>query len=467
MKQSIIGEIYFSWTKGELKKLNKFISTSHWSKSETMIQCHNCIAAYTNKEKLDQLTKEILFKAVYPKDDYNDNKLRFTLNRLMEAIKEFILLEENEKKNIHSEKIWMDFIQNKKLKKNILLNIESEYSFKNMHDRLIYNYYKSAIKGNYVFNFATNIEERFKALLDMSHSVEEFSDYIFLKQYALMNTFNTKYQSQDFQLVLSKYNYIKNNLKYQNIIEFQVYISLIEMLLNSQSEYYYAYKNLVFQSLNSASDEDKIDLISYLLNYTSNQINLGKIEFIDEQYQLYIFFEKYDIYNISQFLSSSKVNNIVFIFLKKKDFTRAEKFIEDYVTLLPKEIMDSCRHFNLARIRFEKKMYKESLRELLKVDFGRDAFYSINSKVLLLKNYFEIKESDALSSLVISFKEYIKKNKVISESHKISIINFLKMVDKIYGATPSKAKKLDEDIYKQTQIAEKSWLLEKISEKIR
>ena len=129
--------------------------------------------------------------------------------------------------------------------------------------------------------------------------------------------------------------------------------------------------------------------------------------------------------------------------------------------------MESCKHFNLARIRFEKKMYKESLRELLQVDFGRDAFYSINSKVLLLKNYFELRESDALSSLVVSFKEYIKKNKVISEVHKISIINYLKTVDKIYGATSIKAKKLDEEIKKHTQIVEKSWLLEKIAEKTK
>lgn len=467
MKQSIIGEIYFSWTKGELKKLNKFISTSHWSKSVTIIQCHNCLAAYASKERLEQLTKEILFKEVYPEDNYNDNKLRFTLNRLMEAIKEFILLEENEKKNVHSEKIWMDFIQNKKLKKNILLNIENDYNPHGALNKFIFQYNKSVLNGQYNFIKNASVEDKYNSIIEMAKAAEAFADFEFLRQYSLLITFSNVYKSSDLHIVQTRYNELKHKSNYKNIPEFEVYFLIIELLTNPNHEGYYNLKNYLFENSNLWDLPDQIIWINYLLNYSTAQINKGDLDFIDEQYLIYNFCQENSMFNSLDFLTNTRINNVIHIFLRKKDFIRAEKFIEDYVSFLPSEIMDSCRHFNLARIRFEKKMYKESLRELLKVDFGRDAFYSINSKVLLLKNYFEIKESDALSSLVISFKEYIKKNKVISESHKISIINFLKMVDKIYGATPSKAKKLDEDIYKQTQIAEKSWLLEKISEKIR
>ena len=47
-----------------------------------------------------------------------------------------------------------------------------------------------------------------------------------------------------------------------------------------------------------------------------------------------------------------------------------------------------------------------------KTESGVD-FYSINSKLLLLKNYYELRESDAFASLITSFKEYIKKNKIL------------------------------------------------------
>lgn len=467
MKQSVIGEIYASWTKSELKKLNKFISTSHWSKSETIVQCHNCLASYASKDRLDLLDKESLFLETYPNDSYTDNKLRFTLNRLLEAIKEFILLEENEKRNVHSEKIWMDFIQNKKLKKNILLNIENNYDPHGALNKFIFEYYRSVLNGQFNFIKNASVEERYNSLMEMTKAAEAFADFEFLRQYSLLITFSNVYKSSDLHIVQSRYNDLKQKTNYKNVPEFDVYFLIIELLTNPTHEGYYNLKDYLFKNSALWDMSDHIIWINYLLNYSTAQINKGDLNFIDEQYQIYNFCEENYMFNSPDFLTNTRINNVTHIYLRKKDFTRAEKFIDDYVVLLPKEIMDSCRHFNLARIRFEKKLYKESLRELLQVDFGKDVFYSINSKALLLKNYFELKESDALASLVTSFKEYIKKNKVISETHKISILNFLKMVDKIYGATTSKARKIEEDFQKHTQIVEKSWLLEKVAEKVK
>jgi hypothetical protein len=78
-----------------------------------------------------------------------------------------------------------------------------------------------------------------------------------------------------------------------------------------------------------------------------------------------------------------------------------------------------------------------------------------------------LRESDAFASLITSFKEYIKKNKIVSETHKTSILNYLRIVDKIYAVTSGKVKKLEEEIKNHTQIVEKNWLLDKIAEKIK
>jgi len=467
MKQSVIGEIYASWDKSEIKRLNKFISTSHWSKSETIVRCHNCLATYAVKDKLEELEKEYLFVHTYPQDEYNDNKLRFTLNRLLEAIKEFVLLEENEKKNIHCEKIWMDFIQNKKLKKNILLNIESSYKPNESLHKFIYQYYKSALQGQFNFLKNTSVEERYNSLMNMTKAAEAFADFEFLRQYSLLITFSNVYKSSDLHIAESRFNAIKDKSSYKEIQEFEVYFLIIELLTDPSHEVYSKLKEYIFLNATHWANSDHIIWINYLLNYSTAQINKGDIMFIDEQYQIYNYCAENNMFSSSDFLTTTRINNVTHIYLRKKDYVRAENFIKECVELLPKDIKDSCRHFNLARIGFEKKMYKESLKNLLQVDFGRDAFYSINSKFLLLKNYFELKESDALSSLIVSFKEYIKKNKVISETHKISILNFLKMVDKIYGTTPSSAKKIEADILSHKQIVEKNWLLEKIQEKIK
>ena len=105
--------------------------------------------------------------------------------------------------------------------------------------------------------------------------------------------------------------------------------------------------------------------------------------------------------------------------------------------------------------------YKQSLRELLKVDFSQDHGYSLNSKLLLLKNYYELNESDAFDSLCSSFKEFVRKNKIVSDTYKLFLLNFIKMTKRLYEAPVNKKKKLLKELELATQIAEKNWLLEK------
>jgi hypothetical protein len=85
----------------------------------------------------------------------------------------------------------------------------------------------------------------------------------------------------------------------------------------------------------------------------------------------------------------------------------------------------------------------------------------LNSKLLLLKNYYELKESDAFDSLCSSFKEFVRKNKIISDTNKLFLLNFIKMTKRLYEAPANKKKKLLKELELATQIAEKNWLLEK------
>lgn len=466
MRHSIIGEVYHSLDKNELKKLTKYLKTSQWSRSETIIKSHECLSQFSLKNQLEDLEKEVLFASIYDGEPYTDNKLRFALSRLLEAVKEFILLEENEKKNVHTEKVWMDFIQAKRLKKNILYNIESKQTPQNTHEKFINNYFKSNLAAIYHFQFSSEVDLRFNALLDIVKTAEIFSDYVFIRQYCLILTFSNIFKSADFQIANTRYNEIKEKNWNQEIPEFDVYIALIELLINNTVENYYLYKEKFFRLFDTYEDEDKVTLISYLLNFSTAQINKGNVGFIDEQYNLFNLFEEQNVFHIKNYINITRINNVIHIYLRKKEYEKAESFIFKYSKYLNEEIEESCKHFNIARIRFEKKMYKESLRELLQVDFGREAFYAINSKYLLLKNYYELRESDPLNSLCNSFKEYVKKNKIISDLYKTNSLNFIKMVDKIYSATPNKAKKIESELLSMSQIAEKNWLLEKVREKI-
>jgi hypothetical protein len=466
MTQTVIGEIYTSFTKKELKGLDKYIHSSQWQNSDTIVKSHECIAHYTSKDKLDTLDKEKIFTYVYDGEPYSDAKLRFTLNRLLTAIREYIVVREFENDNIFTQKIWMDFLDEKKLKKNVQYSIENVNINSNSDYNFLFKYFKSQEQNIYETRFTKDVKARYDSFLNIMKSAETFSDLVFIRNYCSLIAFTNLYSSMPFELPIDKFNEIKEKAWEKDLPEFAVYMSLIDLLIHNTGEYYQIYKKTLFNNFDIWVEDEKVNLLIYLLNFSIGQINKGDSSYIDEQYNLFNIFEEQGIFSYKSYINTTRINNVVHIYLRKKEFDRAERFVTKYVHMLDADLADSCQYFNLARIKYETKSYKESLRDLLKVDFGKDTFYSINSKFLLLKNYYELRESDALDSLCVSFKEYIRKNKVISDTYKNSCLNFIRMLEKSYGVTKLKAVKLKEELEKSTQIAEKNWLMEKIEEKL-
>ena len=76
---------------------------------------------------------------------------------------------------------------------------------------------------------------------------------------------------------------IKENASYMALPEFQTYIALIEMLHSTEHEHYFQYKDLVFKNLALWDNEDKINFISFLLNYMVYEVIIKMF------YQLYIY----------------------------------------------------------------------------------------------------------------------------------------------------------------------------------
>ena len=84
-----------------------------------------------------------------------------------------------------------------------------------------------------------------------------------------------------------------------------------------------------------------------------------------------------------------------------------------------------------------------------------------------LKTYFELKEYQALDSLVDSFRIYIRRNKSISKEAKQQYLNLLRFTKKISGILPRDKpaiKKITDQIQNCKALAGKNWVLEKVNE---
>ena len=99
-----------------------------------------------------------------------------------------------------------------------------------------------------------------------------------------------------------------------------------------------------------------------------------------------------------------------------------------------------------------------------------DVYYILDSKILLLKTYYELEEVDAFYSLIDSFYVYLRRNELISDYQKTICLNFVKFVKKLMRiklGDKAAAEKLLQELNENQQVASISWLIKKTQEFIK
>jgi hypothetical protein len=96
-----------------------------------------------------------------------------------------------------------------------------------------------------------------------------------------------------------------------------------------------------------------------------------------------------------------------------------------------------------------------------------DIFYNLDSKVTLLKTYYELDETDAMLGFMDTFNTFLRRQKQVSKFHRESYLNLIKYVKKLATTPPGNKDRLnllEKDIDLTPGLPDKLWLKEKISE---
>lgn len=144
-----------------------------------------------------------------------------------------------------------------------------------------------------------------------------------------------------------------------------------------------------------------------------------------------------------------------------------ETFINLYGEKINKLYQQNAINFGLASLFFFKKEFEKAIPFLQKVEY-EEIYFSLSSKALMLSTYFELDEFMVLGSFFESFKNYLTRNKNVSQSNKLRYLDLIKYTKKLVESSQySKTKllKLKEDIKADSSIG-KDWLLEKVDELI-
>lgn len=472
MRNTKIYSILEQFDKYEQNRCRKFLQSPYFNRDQTIVELFNLLLEQINNRAEEEITKEEIWKSLNLEGCYDDVRFRKYFSDLTKLTEDFLCQQIYEKNQLQKSSHLLQALAEKKIEKLYSSSIKSAQKHLQCHP------YKTAVF--YYYNYS--IENELYKLIDYETKRDEKAnfeiissniDYFYLaeKLRVLCGALSRQSVTSYTYNILIKdeiINYLKENFHdYKTIppiaLYFQVYCSLVEP---ENEEHYFQLKELLDKYALFFPLEEATQIYTFAQNYCVRKLNQGNQKFVRELFILYKILLERNIIIVDGVLSPWYFRNIVTIGLRLGENEWVENFILQYQIRLPEEMRENAVSFNLAHVYFYQKRYSKVI-ELLRIVDYEDLTYNLNSKSLLLIAYYELQEIEPLYSLFESFRTYLNRHKDIPLSRRqgySDLIKFTKKLTKIIPGDNKNIEKVKLELEATKNVANHSWLMEKIAE---
>ena len=464
MIESRLISVFKALSAAEKASLRKFVSSPYHNAREDVIELLGFLMENYRDPKA--LKKMIVFAAIFPLEvKYNDFKIRQAMTFLLRLMEQFLVFERIKGKKINQQIILTEIYREKNLTKLFQKSVNKAEKLLTEHPLRNVEYYESAFRIQLEHYAAASREkrvvplnlQRMNDLLDIRFVAEKLRRACLT--IAHKNVFNSEYKIE----LLNEIEELIQQKELLSVPVIAVYFYTYKSMLDDNPIHFKNLKKNLFLHLNLFSQDELRDLFILTINYCIKKINTGEAEFLQESFDLYQSGIAYNVFLQDGYLSRFTYKNIVTIGLKLGEFKIVEKFIHQYKDQLAPKYREGNFSYNLALFYYSRKEYQAAMQLLLQVEYD-DVFLNLDSKNMLMKMYFELKEFDALDSLLGSMQNNLLRKKAIGY-HKKNYKNIIRLTKKILKLNPfnqAQKDKLRLEIEESQPLTERKWLLEQL-----
>ncbi|HMX40004.1 MAG TPA: hypothetical protein PK971_08795 [Saprospiraceae bacterium] len=462
-----------SLTKTELNRLRKFIRSPWFNDSQDLTRFFDLLheALRQGEAAVSALDKVSVWAALFPSKPYDDAAIRRLSSDFTQLALRF-LLEEQRSQDALGEALALQKILNRPelrkhlagVERQVLKQLEAsggkspEYYL--AHFQMHWNGFTRSAKS-------VSTADYFEKLWPANEHLEAFYVVQKLKMYLSWRMFRkVRAAEQDLEMPPGFWQQIER-APYCDIPLVALYKHAVKCLEEPEEEaHFQALLDDLRRYAPELTQEDLREGYHIAQNYCALKINQGYTDYYGVLFRLFQDIIRLQILLENNALSEGVFKNIITISLVQGEYAWAEAFIRDYAGFLPSDIRDNAYTFNLANLYFHQRKYPAVIELLRNVEYS-DVVYTLGSKLLLLRTYYETDEVLALDSLMDSFRIYVRRNKLISKDLKreyINFLNFLKRLMALSVASPQAVAAFREKVSASKNPTIKKWLLEKIGE---
>ena len=465
MNNSRLLQLLRSFEESELKKLHEFIISPYHNKHTDVIGLFNYIYN-TGFDNPKQLQKNVVFKALFPKEAYNDLKLRHIMSYLYQIIENFIAHQEL-KLNTTNKQIEILKSYRKKnatrlfeLTERKILNkktggIKSTSLYSNyLLAQEIQAYYagKKRTESSYINNLHTE--------LDLFYFVEKMK--ISCSSANLEKLYNQQISIPFLESVLL---YIEQHEIYKQNPLLAIYFYAYKLLSASKECSFLELKHQVENATGKVAIEEIKPAFQLMINHSIQQLNKGENRFLQELFSLYQFGVYSEILMQGKQLPYVTYSNIATVGLRLKKYNATRKFIEEKKEFLPIKFKEDCYIFNLSKYFFEINEY-ERVTEFYFQYKMKEILLNVQSRIIQIKAFYELSEFELCHSLNDNLKQLLTRKGILAY-HKENYKNVAKYFKRLLNVNPYDKKgirKLISIVESINPLTEKTWIVEKLKE---
>lgn len=386
-----------------------------------------------NEKKLD---RQVTFQKLFPGETYSEQLIFNTMSSLKKLLHSFLAQQQYENRPFTEELYLLeyayynnqfDLLTNRAKHLDRQLNNAPHKDSEHYHARFRYLNTMAYYQVHHEDRSKTELLQALNDRLDRYYILEKLRHSCQLVTNQIL--INSQFEYSFLEEVLSHYR--NERERFADDLSIHLYYTILMSLREDETpEHYQELKFLLKERIGHFSEREKSDLYSYANNYCVRQINKGYRDFQKELFELYQEGLSNGLILTNGLLNEWNYKNITVLGCILGEFEWTENFLESFKERLPEKPRENSYNYNMAHLNYSKHNYSEALDHLLLVRFS-DVKYHLNYNNLLLATYYALNDTEALMSLIDTFRIYVIRNRKMTVDLKKQYTNFLRYAKKL------------------------------------
>lgn len=477
MHQSKLITLLRTFTPQEHKEFKKFVRSPFFNTNENVVKLYEYLYKYAPGFENPRLDRQKVFAAIFPDEPYKEIKIQQFASLLVNLIEQFWIHSDLKEPHPDATLRLADAYRQRRLTafwQKTLFEIGNLPPTDTTH--AAYCLLQQQIQQHETIE-AQEKREQEPHLQEVLNKLTGFFILSYLKYGSKALNFRRFNPQQNYNMPLVD-AVVKHAAEpvASALPAIQIYLHIWRSLQQPDEETHFEeLKKLLLHHHHRFTRPEAEEMFVFAHNYCIGKLNKGQQRYLRELFDLYRFEMENGIISPQEPLSASVYRNIITIAQLLGEW----QWMEDFINNFRQAVGEDTYIFNLARLRFLQKRYTQTV-ELLqnRQDRFGDVLMLLAAKSLLLKALYELfildtdgisDYDDALETIIASFIALLQRRKKELLHHYVYYLNLTQKVRQLLTQQLSGRVKqrflisLEQSVQKTTEIAEKAWLLEKIT----